>query len=100
MRFPPTHKLMMTYISNFGLRTAPFANMKDSRSGLFHMPSLFGDQPVAIGDVLDDPSSLVARVQERGAETIHDLKASFQEGGGRRGSRWYASFARTASSTF
>jgi monoamine oxidase len=82
MRFPPTHQLMMTYISKFGLQTAPFANMKDSKSGLFYMPSILGDKPVTIGDVLDDPNSLVSRVQERWGETIHDLKVCFQERGG------------------
>ena len=81
MRFPPSHKLMMAYIEKFGLRTAAFTNMKDAFSGIFYIPSLFGDKPVRMADVLDDPTSLVSRVQLRWAESIDELKLAFQGGG-------------------
>ena len=81
MRFPPSHKLMMAYIEKFGLRTAPFTNMKDASSGIFYIPSLFGDKPVSMAEVLDDPTSLVSRVQLRWAESIDELKLAFRGGG-------------------
>ena len=81
MRFPPSHKLMMAYIEKFGLRTAPFTTTKDASSGIFYIPRLFGDTPVAMAEVLDDPTSLVSRVQLRWAESIDELKLAFQGGG-------------------
>ena len=68
MRFPPVHELLMTYISKFVLRTAHFANMQDAArtlEGRFYFPDLFGPHPVKMGEVLDDPNSLVSRVQAR-----------------------------------
>ena len=85
MRFPPVHELLMTYISKFGLRTAPFANMKDAAGtleGRFYFPDLFGPHPVKMGEVLDDPNSLVSRVQARWVASIKGLKRSFHEHGG------------------
>ena len=85
MRFPPVHELLMTYISKFGLRTAPFANMKDAAGtleGRFYFPDLFGPHPVKMGEVLNDPNSLVSRVQARWVASIKGLKRSFHEHGG------------------
>ena len=78
MRFPPSHELMMAYIEKFGLRTEPSPNMNDTSGGIFYIPRLFGDKPVRMADILDDPTSLVSRVQLRWAESIEELKQAFK----------------------
>ena len=98
MRFPQTHELIMTYIDLFGLRTAPFANMRNSVSpthdtthsrllvegesahgGLFYMPNLLGNKPVPMAREFASEDSLVNRVRRKWEESIEKLKQSFKE---------------------
>lgn len=64
MRFPTSHKIIMKYIDIFGLKTVPFANMKD-RSGLL----FFDGKKKFIDQELQDADSLLSRVVQKWDES-------------------------------
>ena len=69
MRFPPSHRLLMSYITKFNLTTIPFANMMDASGGLF-FASEFGPDPVQMAGILSDNDSVVSRVRLKWGQLV------------------------------
>lgn len=64
VRIPGTHKIIMKYIDEFGLKKIPFSNMKDKSGLLF-----FDGVRKNIDRELQDPTSTLARVVEKWDES-------------------------------
>lgn len=58
MRFPPSHRLLLAYVQQFGLETVPFNNMGQA-GGIFHIAG----ETTRMQNALQDPEHMVNKVR-------------------------------------